>query len=519
MKSSKKGVLTSLLSVTTISLLVAGCGNSTDTAKNSDDAVKKASEPVSLKIMANYDSPTLTEADQKFIKTLEEKNNVKIQFDIPPMSGYAEKLQLMLASGTYPDIVFFPDTRDVAFQNAVRDGLLLPVNDYINKLPELKQYTYQSEWDSLKVKNDDKIYGIPRTSILRNDGYWVRKDWLQNVGITLPGDGLVTKEQFADILGKFTFNDPDKNGKNDTYGYAGAVNPQSKVFDPILTGAFGVLGWQEANSGTYTYMDAKYDTSKTSYKDALAFTAKLYKEGVFDPDSATNDETKRRERFWRGMTGVYPGFAAHYTYHLPEIQKQTPSADLTYIWVKGEDGKASFNTGSVNSTGIWGFWGITKTAKNPEKAAVLLNSWLTDSMWETVKNGYEGNDYTIKDGQKVAPATLPTDYVRKNSMRRANDSSFFIKVGTPKDVVDKITPWLKTSIDTVVTSKDLGFQPEAARKPIYQDYQKTWDQTIMKIIMGKETVDKFTELQTGWYKNGGDEYAKQMNDYITSLKK
>ncbi|RTE08529.1 hypothetical protein EJQ19_17000 [Paenibacillus whitsoniae] len=31
------------------------------------------------------------------------------------------------------------------------------------------------------------------------------------------------------------------------------------------------------------------------------------------------------------------------------------------------------------------------------------------------QKGYEGNDYTIKDGQKVAPATLPTDYIPKNA--------------------------------------------------------------------------------------------------------
>jgi putative aldouronate transport system substrate-binding protein len=92
------------------------------------------------------------------------------------------------------------------------------------------------------------------------------------------------------------------------------------------------------------------------------------------------------------------------------------------------------------------------------------------------------------------------------------------RTDTPKEVVDKITPWLKTLIDTVVTYKDLGYLPEAAKTPFYQDYQKTWDQTIMKIIMGKETADKFTELQNGWFKNGGDDYSKQMNEYINGLK-
>ncbi|NIK67272.1 hypothetical protein FHT67_000696 [Paenibacillus sp. BK720] len=163
----------------------------------------------------------------------------------------------------------------------------------------------------------------------------------------------------------------------------------------------------------------------------MAFTAKLYQEGVLDPDSATNDDTKRRERFWRGVTGVFPGFAAHYTWHLPEIQKQTPNAELTYLWVNDKDGKPSFNNGTVSSTGTWGFWAISKNAKDPQKVANVLNTWLTDDVWDTVKNGYEGVDYTVENGEKTAIKDAPTDYyVRRNSRRRANDQSFFIAVGT-----------------------------------------------------------------------------------------
>lgn len=520
MKASKRGVQAGIAGILA-AVMLAGCGSNEGTNNAQPQAsggeTQQADAAQKLTIMANYDSPDLSATDKKFIETIEQKNNVDLEFNIPPITGYAEKLQLMLSSGDYPDVVFFQNTTDPSFQNAVKEGLLLPVNDYIKNEPELMKYTYQSEWDSLKVNQDDKIYGIPRTSILRNDGYWVREDWLKKVGIQVPADGLVTIEQFEDILKKFTFDDPDGNGKDDTYGFAGGVNA-NKVFDPILTGAFGELGWQKTEGGEYPYMDAKYDAESTKYKDALAFMAKLYKEGVLDPDSATNDDTKRKERFWRGVTGVFPGFAAHYTWHLPEIQKQTPGAELTYIWVKGEDGKASFNSVALSSTGTWGFWAITKNAKDPQKAADVLNTWLTDDVWETVKNGYEGVDYTVENGEKAVIPNAPTDtYVRRNSMRRAYDQTFFIPVGTSKEVEAKIEPWLKTSIDTVVTSKDLGFLPEAAKEPKFQDYQKTWDQTIMKIIMGREPVDTYDELLSGWYKAGGDDYVKQMNEYIQKI--
>ncbi|MCL6459793.1 MAG: extracellular solute-binding protein, partial [Gorillibacterium sp.] len=277
MKRVKRGALTGLLSLTIMAML-AGCGGNTKAGEPAgSDAVSpgksNAAGPVTIKMMANYDSPELSVSDKKFVEQLEAVNNVKLELDIPPNTGYVEKLQLMLASGDYPDLVYFPDTKDVSFRNAVKEGILIPVNDYISKESDLQKYTYQSEWDSLKVNQDENIYGIPRTSILRNDGFWVRADWLKNLNITIPADGLVTIEQFEDILTEFTLNDPDQNNKQDTYGYSNAVNA-NKVFDPILTGVFGNLGWQETANGPYKYIDSKYDQNSTSYKDALAFTTK-----------------------------------------------------------------------------------------------------------------------------------------------------------------------------------------------------------------------------------------------------
>lgn len=519
MSLKRKGMLTVIAGMM---LVATACGTTekpagTNSAATADPV--KSAEPaatVPIKIMANHEQPDISATDAKFIEQLEKKNNVKLTFEIPPSTGYLERQQLMLSSGDYPDVVFFQNTTDQAYLNAVRDGILVPVNDYLKNAPNLMKYTYQSSWDQLKANQDGKIYGIPRTSVVRNDGYWVRTDWLENVGIPIPANSEVTIQQFEDILKKFTFNDPDKNGKNDTYGYAGAYNAR-KVLEPILTGPFGVMGWQKASGGKYEYMNPMYDQNGTEFKKALEFSANLYKAGVLDPDSALNDGTKQRERFWRGLTGVYPGFAGHYTWHLPEIQKQAPKADLTFVHVKNEKGEVKGGNLATSPTGLWGFWGITKNAKNPQKVVNLLDSWLSDDLWPVVVDGYEGQDYTVDNGQKKAIVGPPKNFIRRNSMRRANDIGFFITTGTPKEVVDKITPWLKKSLETVVAGKDLGFVPDAAKKPNYMDYQKEWDQTTMKILMGEVPVAKFDELLNGWYKAGGEDYVKQMNDYIKKM--
>jgi len=473
--------------------------------------------PVEIKIMANYTKPELTDSDKKFIEEIEKLNNVKLNFEIPPATGYSEQLQLMLASGTYPDVVMFTDTANQSFQNAVKDGLLIPVNEYIENAEYLRQYTYQASWDQLKMNQDDNIYGIPRTSVVRNDAYFVRQDWLDKIGFEVPADFAVTLDEFAYILEQFTKGDPDGNQKNDTYGYGGAYNG-NKVLDPIVPGAFNLTGWQAVESGEYAYMNPLYDRNGDNFKKALEFSARMYTSGYFDPDSATNDYSKQRERFVKGLTGVFPGFSGHYDRLINDLKQTNADAELTYLFVKNENGEVKGGSLAASSTGLWGFWGITSTAKNPQKIVDVLNSWISDDMWDKTAKGYEGLDYVVV-GDKKAPTDPPAVVaeVRQSTMRRANDTSFFLTVSLTDEQRAKIVPWLEKSIETVVPAKDNAFIPEAAKKPDFMDYTKTWQQTIMQIIMGEKPVSEFDNLLEGWYKNGGGDYVQQMNDYITKM--
>lgn len=472
-------------------------------------------EPIAISLMGNYNSPELSESDKKFLAELEGINNVKLEFEIPPATGYNERLQLMLASGTYPDVVFFPNTTDQSFQNAVNDGVIIPVNEYLETAENLKEHTYQSSWDELKINQDENIYGIPRTSVIRNDAYWVRKDWLDKIGFEIPENFEITIEQFEEILRKFTTEDPDNNGQKDTFGYVGAHNA-NKVMEIIAPGAFGLTGWQEANGGEYKYMNPIYDPESENYKEALEFTQRMYTSGYFDSDSATNDGTKQMERFWRGMGGIMPGFAGHYTWHRAELQKNNPSAELVYLFVKDRNGEVKGGSLGTSSTGLWGFWAITTTAKDPQKVVDVLDTFISDEMWEITADGYEGLNYIVKDGAKIVVQD-ETTFVRRNSMRRANDINFFFSVSEADEVRNLVTPWLEKSLETVTPAKDIGFLPEAGKKPNFMDYKNKWDQTTMKIIMGEESVSAFDKLLNGWYSNGGKEYVEEMNEYIKKM--
>ncbi|MDF2837484.1 MAG: hypothetical protein K0Q63_3124, partial [Paenibacillus sp.] len=174
MSKKRKGTIATLIGVM---LLSAACSSNSPEPSASAPAGSAAppeAGPVAISIMAKHDQPEISVTDERFIGELEKKNNVELSFEIPPVTGYAERLQLMLASGEYPDVVFFDNTTDQAFQNAVRDGIIIPINDYLESEDNLNKYTYQASWDQLKVNQDGNIYGIPRTSVVRNDGFWIR---------------------------------------------------------------------------------------------------------------------------------------------------------------------------------------------------------------------------------------------------------------------------------------------------------------------------------------------------------
>lgn len=524
-----KRFLTFLLITTLVISLFAGCAggtgksSQTSTSSGSQDTTSKSEtesgskeEVYTFKLFASFSTPEQSEADKAFFALVEKANNVKIELEIPPSTNYAERLQIMLAGGDYPDVILFPSENDKVLLDAVKNSVLIPLNKYLENAPNLKKYSYDISWDSLKLAGDDNIYGIPRTSIARADGYIVRKDWLDKVGLTIPEGGAVTKDEFVEILRAFTKQDPDGNGKNDTYGFAASSGADGNM-GPILAWPFGLNGWQKADKGPYEYMNLQYSREHDNYKKALEFTQKLWKEGLIDPDWPVTRRDISIERYKQGINGVIGEFAGWITQYLDDMLPINPDVELTYITgVKDDNGKVE---GGSLGTGFWGLWSITVSAKKPERIIQVFDWMLSDEGWSNVNYGPEGITYKVEGDKKVPTEKYPEYVWGRAILRRNNDPGFFIPLNTPEDLRPKLEQWIGICIDQAVFSKDRGYRPPAADKPEFIDYQKTYSQTISKIIVGELPVSAYDELLDGWYKNGGEEYIQQMNEFIKSLEK
>ncbi|MEC1522206.1 ABC transporter substrate-binding protein [Neobacillus niacini] len=255
-------------------------------------------------------------------KRLEEQFNVKI-INTKTDTWNTDQVNLMVASGDLPDTFGFTAGGKSA-QELFDSGLTRTIPKemlekyaprYMKMLSEnppgpimnLKQGT-DNEYLQL-VGQYDHVDGVAW-------GPTFRLDWLEKLGIKPPGeikqvgpsggrekiyftDAAYTLEEVEEILKAFTFDDPDGNGKDDTYGLS-PYNNQIH-WSASLMGAFGLApGYNFIEDGKLVQTEVSQ-----KYKEFLKLMAKWYKMGLIDPEFTTLDNNKSWEKYKQGKIGYY----------------------------------------------------------------------------------------------------------------------------------------------------------------------------------------------------------------------
>lgn len=499
---------------------VSGCGGETPTASGETTDSTAAGEPVEIRIFSEYDSGIETGVSKFIAAEMEKDLNIKLVRDEVPASGYNEKLQLAMSDGDYPDVFVFNSHEDPLLQSAVTDGLILPINKYLEegKYPNLEKYTYEGAWESAKILNDENIYLIPRCTVSRADGFAVRADWLEKINFKFSSDNnSVTKDEFLQIIKDFTEKDPDGDGSANSYGLIMETDNTGNI-KPLFTGAFNCLGWQDSN-GEYAYMDPAYEIGNEKYKELLEFNQQVYK--YAHPDSIVTAGDNKLPLFFTGQSGILNCFAGHVAGREQELKKVTPNGSLSYIsGVTNEEGKLQ---GVTDYPGIWGGLAITKNCKNPEKVLEIMDWLLSDKGWEYCLWGqpevtYEKDE---KGGCKVIDEKAYQE-AKLNSWatkiaRRKEDINFFVDLSLPDKDLKEVRGWLNTAVDAVHFSKNYGKKPEIATDTTFVEAENKRREALTKIIMGAISADEYEAVLKDWYDKGGKTYVEQMNKIIADM--
>lgn len=217
------------------------------------------------------------------------------------------KINTAAAANNLPDL--FQVQRDVWYK-LVKAGLIAPVDKLLPQMPTRTKLRYSDSVRNKLVTLNGKMYGLAEPGALAGtDGFVVRKDWLDKLGLKVP----VTIDDFYAVAKAFTEGDPDGNGKADTYGFGGYLEPLSMAqqglgsrFDAIL-GAFGADSTWNLTSAAKFGLKVK----QPGFYEAIAFMKKLVEAKYVDPDWATLKKDDFRAHWKQGRFGMMTeGYAA-----------------------------------------------------------------------------------------------------------------------------------------------------------------------------------------------------------------
>lgn len=341
---------------------------------------------------------------------IEEEANVSLNIEgATHNSDYYQTLNPMINTGDIPDVIFtVPSSSDKAYNNWIEQDLLWNIDELLAEKPG--EYPYlEAIFNSDQYKNitygDGAHTMIP--FINSNSGWaiYYRSDWLIKVGYseTDSAGNIVAKtpktiEEFAEVLKLFTENDPDGNGKKDTYG----MSPYGEPFylNPLYH-AFGVTPDYDLDSeGNATFM---YLTPE--FKNFLSWFNGMYSKGYIDPQFATNKNSDDREKFYEGKSGILITNAeTHVTWIADAFEGANGTGKLTI----GDAPVGTTNLGKEGASGFsdwggwWGGYSISKDCKDPHAALRLFNYLYSPEGTLTRCYGLEGIHYEIVDGEAKA---------------------------------------------------------------------------------------------------------------------
>ncbi|WJH32860.1 hypothetical protein N6H14_21680 [Paenibacillus sp. CC-CFT747] len=450
-------------------------------------------------------------------KLIEEKFNVTIK-PVPIDIFNQEQVNLYFADGKTADFIRLNGT--LAGNSAIMD------QGVFKEIPEETLRKFMPNWmkalegmvDPKIVKSsmyyDGKLYSVPFFNYAQLQP-WVmaiRKDWLDNVGITKMPE---TMEEYHEVLKRFTYNDPDKNGKNDTYGGHG--------LQLYLKGAFGI-GAPDVNY--YADKSGKVSATATTdnYKAYLKILQSWYKEGLIDPESITDQRPQQRVKWSTGKIGVLADhpwwYASNTVGNLTKmLTDNNPNAKVEFFKpFAGPDGQKA--TGNIPFPGMqfgFGFGKDTSDEKIQRIMAIKDYFAADDEFWTRVFYGEEGKGYTrtpegiiqvtpeyqnvdktVAEGSNQYFALRPDtwEYQKKNIIYKVDIPAYDIAMNSP--VVYNTVNFVTTSTNKAAAKSGAAvntlvreFETNAMTGKL--DIDKEWDAFKKKFLEvgGQAIIDEY----------------------------
>jgi len=297
---------------------------------------------------------------------------IKLTYEwVVDASEFGEKMNLAITSGDLPDVFTVNPTQ---YKMLSDEGLIWDMTDIFEQYASenTKDVMTQDPIGYKSMHIDGRLMGLAYTdsspgtcSLL-----WIRKDWLDKLGIPEPenmNDVLEIAEAFVRV-------DPDGNGEDDTYAFA--FTGSARSFYPFMNAFHAYPSiWVLQDNGKLAH-----GSIQPEMKAALAKLQDMYKSGLIDPEFAVKDPGEDIVNGKIGMTyHAWWGIFAN----LPYTRVNNPEADWKAYPPMSIDegiGKTQY------SNAVGSYHVVNKNYQYPEAAVKMYNYWFDIIRNQTKEN-------------------------------------------------------------------------------------------------------------------------------------
>lgn len=490
-----------------------------------------ANEPVTYSMMFSDNEGYPYKADWRIWSAIKEKTNVSFDLTVTARAEYENQKALLVNSGDAPFII--PKTYDES--PFVAGGQIVPISDWVQYMPNYMKAVKDWGMDKdlqVKLQADGKYYVLPGLWESAGGGYSyiIRKDIFEKAGVDVSKEGSWTYEDFYEAMKKVKDYTGAKYVMSDRFKGDSTLN--------IAAVEYGVTGgWGLSNGLTFDKDKQQFRFADTSddFKAYVTYFNKLYKEGLLDPESFTQDDDTALAKFYKGDTYVING--NYQNLADMKAKMQVPDADL-YMIVQpgGPKGMLQIETSRLENGIMISENALKKLGKDKFIEMLRFVDWLwysdegqTLSLW-----GVEGETYTkdadgnIKLNPDISYNGLNPDAPKKLNVDYGFGGGVFAYGGSTKLKMSKMTDGEKDYNNRILTLRqprdlpppimatpDESEELNLISKPL-MDYVKTM---TLKFITGQASVDADWDAYVAQAKaSGSDRYTQMANDIFSKTK-
>lgn len=446
------------------------------------------------------------------------KENFKI--DLKPITlskdDWKSQIDWMVGANQLPD-VFVHDVMENKFQYAqlINTGAIAPLPKEV--WGQMDRLSAVLSWYEGIYAVEGNMYFLPRTYQTFDQTHgttnviYYRSDWAKK----LTNISFSESAKLVDIikvLESYRASDPDGNTVWDTWGITGAGGIDflwSAFLEP-----FGVREWM--------YEDGSWKPGLISNKakEAMAWAAQLYRDGIIDPDVATQTSEFAMKKFLSGRAGmvIFPAYHQNIAKFEKDWKEYNPDKDLS----KSVKILPSYTTptGTIYNeveTFDGGTLVSSRVSDNKMKKILSLFNWMYTGEGRNFLEKGDNAPLSINDGEEIQTfddkntelrnmKNLASWNLDKNPVDNVPDTSYGTYV---KDMVENnIWPWSHESelfTNGMVTPEMCIFDiDQIAQDKLFsiikttRDFDADWDSYVKSIYNELNVQAAIDEVNAKW---------------------